>query len=264
MNELLLKRPNLMIMPTSSIIVLLIVIFGGCLTSGSLQAQQTAPLIEKVPPPPPPYVNQAGSGDGWIIHFPPPPETSGSALPGVPKRKTLKEIDVAKVDDKRREISVWNDGSTSQHWYYKGVELSQNDDSASVSASNPFQSGADNAAKAKSDFIDFAWITLADFVGKTKKDGRDCYYYQRAASSSSPANSQKNFMMATPVGATEAWINIETSLPVAIKDSRGERTYQFTGETVSSLTLPPMFQAEYDRYTKALASLKHYQANAPR
>ncbi len=249
MNDLFFQRANLMIMPISNIIVLLIVAFGNCLVGGTLHAQQTDALIEKVPPPSPPYVKQAGSSDGWIIHFPAPPATLSSALPGTPKQKTIKEIDVTKLDDKRREIFVWNNGSTSQHWYYSGLELSQDANATFVSATNPFKASEETAAKAKSDFYDFAWITLNDFVGKTN---------------SPPNNSPKGLMMPAPLGAVEAWINIETGLPVAIKDARGQRTYQFTGETVASLTLPPMFQAEYDRVTKALTALKNYQANAPR
>jgi hypothetical protein len=206
---------------------------------------QTPSDIEKIPPPTPPFLNPAPETSAWIITVTPPASSSGFGAKPSPKQ--LKQIQVTKAGDTRREVSVLNDGTATEDWFYKGVHLVFDKNADYAVAIDPYASAKSAPPAAEIDFYDFSWINASDFIGKTSRSGQVCYY----------------FIHQFPTRREEAWINAQTKLPVAIRSELRQWEYQFTASSESSLTIPPVFQAAYDLHKKQLENAKRIQANMP-
>ena len=218
-----------------------------------VSAQQAA--VEKVPLPAPPFVNQAPEFSAWVVHFDP----AGNPQTGAQKPRTnvhtIKEIDVTKTREFRREVTVYTDGTTGEFWRYGGLEIMQDPIGKYVNILNPAKTQMAAVNPTKTDFFDVGWIRANDFVGKVAVSGHDCYYFKRAASTSgATADPMLEDAEQTAYGhrSLEAWIDMSTRLPVAFRDEHGLRQYEFGAAPTAMLTLPAIMQKELDRYQAAL------------
>jgi hypothetical protein len=197
--------------------------------------------LVKVPPPPPPFVKAAPASATWEIKY----DTAPSG-----KQKSVVEIDVSKSGDIRQEVSKWSDGSSSNVWYEKGVQLMENRNnpiSHYVVAADPYEFFG-NPTPAEIDFPNLMWLNQRNFIGKTQKAGHSCYYYRES----------------TDFGPEEAWVDLTTGLPTAVNNVNGARTYLFAAGPASALTLPPDFQAAYVRHEGEAQSMQDARTKVPR
>jgi hypothetical protein len=205
-----------------------ILVFMAATAWGQTPSADTAPST-----PAPPFLNPAPALAAWQVQF-----ESAGAKPGTPK-----EIDVAKVNDTRCDTMVMSDGTSTQLWYYKGMKIYQAPGAPYAIAMNPNWAGTPSAGAV--DFPEVAWVNRANFVAKENKSGRSCYHYHEA----------------TDNGPLEAWIDAQTKLPVACQLAQGLETYTFPTPTVTTLTLPPLYQTAYDHFIKEQQSIKDQQTN---
>jgi len=191
--------------------------------------------IEKGEPPAPPFYHQAPDYAAWVVHVQTPPARTDGA-------KVLSELEVTKSPARLRQVSHWVDGTSSELWAYEGFILRQDPVGGYINILNVNQlEGVPDLTK--DDFPELLWLSADNFIGKTKKEGHDCYAFQE--------------------DGKEAWIDIQTGLPWALKDENGAQTYEFVAAPTAPLTLPPNFQAPWDLYSRAIKAADVYKMAPP-
>ena len=216
-----------------------------------LAAQQ--PGVEKVPVPSPPLVNQAPDFSSWVVRYPSASPGAGTARSRANARK-IKEVDVTKTDDLRREVTVYTDGTAGEFWRYGGLEIFLDPIGKYVNIMDTAKTQMAAANPTKTDFFDLGWIKAQDFVGNVALGGRDCYYFRRSGAAKSTATGQAvedKEQVAAGTASLEAWIDVNSRLPLAFKDQSGLRQYEFGAAPSARLTLPANMQKELDRYQAA-------------
>ncbi|MEI9997772.1 MAG: hypothetical protein WDO13_00640 [Verrucomicrobiota bacterium] len=202
--------------------------------------QDTPGPVEKAPPPSPPYLNSAPENSAWTISF--------EIANGKPAPKDIKEIDVTKSGDARHEISIANDGTTSEAWFFKGVKLIFDKNAGYAVASDRYQNAVKPPSQAELDFLDFIDAAASNFAGRTTMAGHICYYYRPRSE----------------YGVYELWIDMKTGLPVAERnDFRGvplTQVYKFTSGGEAARTLPPAYLAAYQLHEKQADRARLIQA----
>jgi hypothetical protein len=216
---------------------------------------------EQIPPPTAPFVERAPAHAAWKVTYAskqtPPPNMMGAgangavnpAGPSGPLPTTLLEVDVVKMDPNRREVYLWSNKQTTEHWIYHGLYLFNQLGMPDI---NVFAPGTGSMAIAsmipdysKSDFPEFAWLSLDTYRNVVTYQQRKCYLFQSQPQPQAQLPKNPALMMMVkraPLGGQQAWIDVKTLLPVALDDGMTLRTYtSFKELPPSELELPGTF-----------------------
>lgn len=248
-------------------IVLLMLAF-----SGSLLAEK-APA--EIPPPSPPFVAAPPDPSKWNIVV---TRAAGdsSAAP-VPEARTT-----ATHSNGVEYFAVSSGGKDQEFWYFNNLSFTpaSNDPSQIVpmaaAGAGPMPDGSLGPLTTGPGFPGFWWLGLNSYKDVVKYNGRACYHFLLVPP---PEPAKTEVKKASPttkvIGGTvftseeegpsttrakpleaEAWIDVETKLPVAIRAGGLLHTYTFLAPPTSMLTLPPAMIAALDLQSARFQRLK--------
>ena len=80
------------------------------------------------------------------------------------------------------------------------------------------------------------WLKLSDYDKVVAFEKQACYHYVH--------------------GDNEAWINADTNMPVAYKNSRTIYSYKFNDFPNETLKLPPDYQKAWDKVQQMMSRLR--------
>lgn len=193
------------------------------------------PAVEPVDPPPsPPFVARAPAVSRWTV-------TIVSKLKPAGQYQSV----ICKSGDRRREVTVFSNGSRAETFSLGGISFVQRSGFA------PGDVMVKSAPPLSTDFPEFSWLSAQNYVGTAKDHGKKYRVFAY-----SPKVLKPNYMgpevAVQPAPAEtpkiQAWIDAETGLPAKLADSTSERTYQFSEATPTDLDPSPDIQKRLEAY----------------
>ena len=193
------------------------------------RADILAQAADEIPPPKPPFVKAVPENAQWTVtaDFKAEPKPS----PDAPKHHDWRcaEVQTTKVGKVKRDLITTRDGLKQEHWFVDGMlywtnaqgEVSVTDMRA-AEASDP----EEDSPSIPSGFPGVGWLKLENYAGVEVFEKQRCYHFAK--------------------DGAEAWIDVETKLPVGYR--RGKVLYRFTFAEVPSgpLAMPPAYQTALD------------------
>lgn len=227
-------------------------IFSDSLIAGFLFVIVTSEAQELTPTEP--YLNRAPVYSQWTEVFQPSKSSrapAGSSTSGPPE---MKQMIVSKAETTRHESCQWTDGQISERWLYKGFVLFQQLGSSTVFILN--SSNVDSLSNkvgydfSQSDFPKLNWLSKQTYEGVATVNKVQCYHFQKTVPAPvvPPPAGQKQAAKPAPPLTMDAWIDVNTKLPVASDDGRWFTTYTFKEMPEKPLELPPVFAKALENY----------------
>ena len=204
-----------------------------CLGEGRIRAQSdSSPAPEPVPVPP--WVAAPPEDSQWRITVKPTKDNAAKAAnPGEKKERQLQEVLCQKVDKIKRDVQYFSDGTTDEYLYVDGKELMPlRPGSKEIMVSTGGDGGSPdmnmriNPVSSKG-FAGVAWIKEGDYRDTVQYLTVKCFHYVRDAES------------------WEAWVDVDTKMPVAFKTKDALYVYSFENPP-TSLALPSAYQHVYE------------------
>lgn len=206
------------------------------LSISSASAQSPAGQVE---PPSPPYLATVKAPASWTIR----PATPATVNPEAP---AVKETRVAKAQNLKQELTIWNNGTEGESWYVDSFVIYRQPhfvkDDVAIMELHP-----DSATNffSNADFATLSWIGKDTFQRIENLKGRPCYYYEMK-----PPAQQANSsgITAHPLSAaSKAWIDVKSRLPMAVEEGGVLREYTYNMGTPTTLTVPSLFSARLEK-----------------
>ena len=184
------------------------------------------------PLPSPPLVAPVPEYADWTVTIKYPPDPPQP--PHAPKRHDWRFVEVhsTKVGKLRRDLVTSRDGIKSEKWFVESMLLWTTPEgkvSVSESSGAPAPDSADPNPSVVNGFPGVAWIGIEYYAGVVLFNEEQCFHYVHYVN-----------------GDTEAWINVESKLPVAYKNAGILYQFKFNPPPVEPLTLPPAYQKALD------------------
>lgn len=212
-------------------------------------------------PPRQPFVTNAPICGQWTISFTSIGTTASQApnksIKNSPLEWKLKEIKVVKVYKDRYEIDSWSDGQTSEKWFHEDRMIFTRPGSPEIYI---LERNHLNGAMAQvfpdyraSDFPELGWLNLSVYVGVQTLQNRACYVFQSKKVDSLPPRNPEDAMN------TEAWIDMNTKLPLAISDGMNQQIFAFQNLSPGTLKVPARLVQALQRYESTEAGPAKYQ-----
>jgi hypothetical protein len=182
----------------------------------------------------PEYRAEFPKGDtNWTILFTKPEKDPGQETQKAPH---LKQMDVVRRGDLRRDILVWSDGVKSEHWWSTaGNEVFfENRGNTEVRAVKASQKG-----ESRYDETFFAWVGKQTYAGERNLDGKNYWYFETKYKNE---GTEQNNTLA-------AWVDPKTAWPYCWSD--GDRKVYFEFKPLDPnfrLDVPPKFAEAIARY----------------
>lgn len=195
-----------------------------------------AQSLKEVPPPTPPFVAKVPENVDWIVapKNPLPPIPPPAVPDGIVRadRRVLK-VHTTKTGKTKRDLISTADGKTTERWYVDSYYFwTPPGEEVSVSDFGGIESNPLNVDPAPPfGFPGVGWVKLENYDKAELFDKIPCYHY-------------------TTEGI-EAWIDIQTRLPVAYKSGADFYQFKFNAPPDRPLTLPPA----YEKVWKAVQDL---------
>ncbi len=189
-----------------------------------------------IPRPTPPFVAAVPARCAWTIAVQ--NKTLPAPAPGAVPRpdNRVSEVRSTQVDGVRRDIVVLGDTGTSEYWYLPGVRfwttLQHDVDAAPTATQDPL----DPFPSSPRGFPGVQWVNLASYDQPVRFQKIICYHY-------------------TAAGDHEAWIDVETRMPVAYKGPDASYQYTFAAPPDGALTPPAPYQAAMDKYRQIMSHI---------
>lgn len=192
-------------------------------SSGFLTAQEIS-KNPKDPIPAPPFVGRAPEVAGWKMnfYFKAAPVNSTNSSPTAAPAPNL-EITVYKADNRRLEIIPARKGGKEERFYANNVLYYQKPGFAPTDVyTRPAPGAADN------DFPELYWIKAEHYMGVKREKGKRYYVFMMdLQTNAAPASLAPQKDASSNKFVSEAWIDMETKLPLKYDDGTYIRTYEF-------------------------------------
>lgn len=207
------------------------------LGSMGAQAQESQEFsASKLQIPDGPLLNPIPAFAEWVVTYSYPEDraSSGSATP--PNDLRPRKITTTKTKTVLHEETVDTRGIKTSVWQLNGVVYGKDDNTQVWSQSSPGTSGY---APIQADrFRDLGVVTRENYAGTIKYSGRDCLVFVPGGATS--LNLSNPDIAGQAVGSlkTVAFIDVESRLPVEVRESGVIRYFQF-GDAPSDLLTPP-------------------------
>lgn len=191
--------------------------------------------LADIPPPTPPLVADVPNLADWTIEV---AQVSGIGAKGKTssvRSSEISEVRSTKTGQIKRDAITYGDGTKRDHWFIGNLMLWKTDEGVIVAndLSAMFVEDPTEASPSiPTGFPGTAWLKPAFFEKVVLQEKRPCYHF---------------------VGpGVEAWIDVETKLPVAYK--KGEIIYKYTFGTapVEPLVLPEDYQKILEKAQRSL------------
>lgn len=182
--------------------------------------------------PSPPLVATPPESARWKIVLTP-KKTSGAS-----EGETVKEREYIKTPSAAVAYTRWSDGKTTEAWIAGNHYLTSVPDNPGIYVTPlrlrpvAFHSGAVDFVTR---FPGFAWLDLKHYVGTVA------------------VGSQRSFHYADKSTGNEAWVAVETNLPVAYSDTNCRYAYEFFPPPRETPQMPEKFLRELRNNEKAEA-----------
>ncbi|MDD5262757.1 MAG: hypothetical protein PHD76_13005 [Methylacidiphilales bacterium] len=200
-----------------------------------------------------PLVKFPEGNAAWIVEITyPKPSQSNTLAPSSPQQKPVntrkpQKIEVTQADNVRRIRITWDSGAPTEQWSIPNLPVTFKeypDGSVFTVLKGSIQYQTDNFNLA-CDAPAFAWITPKDIVGKdpVTYEGKKCYHYAGANGIVLNIPHYKPAME-----KHEAWIDIKTSLPVALNTETSHSVFTFLPAPDGPLEMSEKFKKEIAYY----------------
>jgi hypothetical protein len=192
--------------------------------------------FKEIPPPTAPFVAVFPENGDWLVSTKltalPAPAPDQPVIPGKVDRR-IASIHVVKTGKTRFEQKIYGSHEMSERWYVDSYCLYAlpGQPVRAVDLSN-MTDGEGRPVAAVTAFYGVEWVTSQYYDKVEPKEKIPCYHYV--------------------FGVREAWIAVQTRLPVAYKDAAGLLyTYTFNSPPENPMTLP-------EAYAKAWQELQQW------
>jgi hypothetical protein len=239
---------------------------------------------DSLPPPKPPFVRNAPAPSAWTITFKPKVTAKAAPAPGNgPSQEaqgaqlTLRAVQVFKAGDTRRMIFTWSNGTKTEKWWLKGLNLVEQPGNTGVLIINL---GAvawlpGNETYSDTDFPEFRWIQASMYAPESADRDpsgmkRPHYLFRAPREATDPAATASSKPLTSAEQALRgnrmylgkrkgrnsrygmrAWIDASTKLPIALDDTVNIETFSFDPNPPTSLELPSRFSDQLKKYKEA-------------
>ena len=251
------------------------ILFLVLLSAGQLFAQKSP---AEIPPPSPPFVADPPELSKWSIVV--------TKAKGDPSGTQAPEVQTTATRSNGLEYFVVNSrGKKQEFWYFNNTSFTpaNNDPSQIVPmaapGAGPMPDGSLGSLTTGPGFPGFWWLGLNCYKDVVKYNGRNCYHYLLVPPPEPAKEEVKKAPSTTKViGGTvftfedegtsaprpkpleaEAWIDVETKLPVALRTGGLLHTYTFESPPTSMLTLPPAVMAALNLQSARAQRLKQLE-----
>lgn len=207
----------------------------------------TAPALlraqkpDNVPPPKPPFVRPPPSQSAWTIKVTRAAQTEDSqdAQPAK-KQRVVVAIASTRYGESKRDVVNYSDGSKVEYWFVGGYGFWPYPGSSRVGVSaSDLEDMTTNEPATSPGFPGLYWLSAESYQGVAKIGDVTCRHYLKGGEGDS----------------WEAWIGLESGLPVAAKFGSVGHTYAFTTPPAVPLQMPAA-------YAQALEAVKKQAARA--
>jgi hypothetical protein len=172
----------------------------------------------------------------------------------------IKRIDTLSADGRRQEL-----------WFDKNLQFSvaSNDPSHVIvmeGGAGPAPDGSLRSPVVGPGFPSFWWLGLSCYKDVVKVNGRSCYHFhvipppQPVRKAHMTEEEEMKLPAVVITQEKEAWIDVETKLPVALGVEGLIYTYTFLPPPTSPLTLPQTMQTEITRQNSGIERLRKLQS----
>jgi hypothetical protein len=200
-----------------------------CLGMLSGSAEAFAQNVQDIPPPKPPLVTAVPDKAEWTIkvEFPDAPKLP----PDAPKPRDWRyvEVQTTKVGAVKRDLITTREGLKQERWFVDSM-LFWTDPKGEVSVSDMRAAEAadpdEDSPSVPSGFPGVGWLKLENYKDVVVFEKRLSYHYAK--------------------DEADAWIDVETKLPLAYKRGKILYRYSFAPSPSASLVMPPAYQTALD------------------
>lgn len=197
---------------------------------------------EDVPPPKPPLLASTPDPGDWtlVIKNPglPAPESGVAPKPDL----RIVEVHSTQRDKLKRDILTYANGTSEERWFVAGLLLWKSA-SGEVVAHDMTDSGPGSVGTSipsvPSGFVGLDWLSLSNYKGAVTWEKRNCYHFSAKG--------------------MDAWIDVETKFPVALKVGDYVFQYTFNAPPAAPLNFPTEFQATWDLYQSRINKTVEFQ-----
>ena len=188
-----------------------------------------------VPPPVPPLVAPVAENMDWIVtaKYPQKPAAVPATSPRADWR--IAEVHSTKTGKLKRDLIKLMDGTTKENWFIDSLVLwktNQGEVSVSDMSGAPERADDGDSPSIPSGFPGVGWVKMENYTGVVSFEKQLCYHYAG--------------------GSMEAWIGVQSHLPVAYKSTNGLFQFKFNDAPTGMLELPPDYKNAWDISQKLL------------
>jgi hypothetical protein len=190
----------------------------------------------------------------WVVEI----AAAKAGAPGGSTRPHPLKIEVTQSGDYRRSICRWSNGTTTECWGAKGANIVAVEWVGNKEIYVLQSNDKDSGMLVNYDESSFRWIRKDYLKGITGYRGKKCMLYEGMVSSGTEEIVEDNHPVSRPQPPTrhQAWIDEETSLPVALDDATGVAIFTFLASPAGPLTPPKRFLEKLQYYQRAMAGPK--------
>jgi hypothetical protein len=193
-----------------------------------------------VPPPSPPFVLPPPERSAWLIKVTRSAQTEGAQDDqDARKARDVVAISSLRYAESKRDIVSYSDGFKKEVWFVSGNVFWLYPDGSTVGVSSENLDALMNEPVTSDRFPGLNWLNADTYEGIAKIGGQECRYYTSGGEED----------------RREAWIGLESQLPVAAKFGEVVHSYSFTTPPDAPPQMPAM-------YAKALEDVKKQAARA--
>lgn len=177
---------------------------------------------------------------------------------------TWKSVEITKTSDIRLIKATRSDGKTRETWILGNKLFDKTFDGKQVSCLDYHPSFPFFLQTTNTQFYGTEWISLENYKGVVSYEGKKCYHYEKLVRLPSDglnlaSGSESSGNTFFPESRLEAWIDIQSKLPVAVTLSEGVYIYQFAAPPQVPLS-PPKEYSDYFVRMKAAADRRQKDA----
>jgi hypothetical protein len=206
-----------------------------------LQAQ-TAGSSPSYPPPIPPLVARVPERAQWAVtlNYPGDSPTPAVKDPAVKPKHRLHQVVSTKTLDLKRDVELFDDGTTETYWFVGGLILLPEANGKDVGMIDFAQANREyGEAGNPVESIGFAgvgWLQLKYYDTVAPVQNMPCYHYALRAKAPSAIRGAGDTS-----SDIEAWINVKTGYPVSYRSAGVTYDYTFGSAPETDLVLPPKY-----------------------
>jgi hypothetical protein len=196
-------------------------------------------------PPKPPFIAaKAPASSHWTVDFT--YASAGDARPTAPKLagKRILKSDLVRTGEIKRQSDAYEEGGRQDLWTSGSALVLEEPGYAHKIVRR--------ILAADTDFPEFLWLKEAEYQGRERVEGRDCFVFASELHPLQLADpSLYAAVLASPVDTIDlgskvpvkACIEAESRLPVKLIVGGDSRTYTFLAPPAAPLVLPPAYAA---------------------